>query len=653
MKDKVRLLKKLQAELATSKFDKREHKVGARYHKVKFFERQKVTRALKRASKELASASDGSENVESLRSTIRECQERLLYIRWYPRHVKYLSLFPKDASKDRKHDERVAAIRIWALRNAEAGEYLREKPTEAPKDIGAVIARRLTVAVQRGEELLDLDEESDEEGGDEEGDDDVDGDSHDDIDDSGSEIADGDDDSGDDSGSESDGAAAQRAAKAAALRAALVKAAAPPAAKRAKTAAAPAVRPASRSNGPADEATLAAALARPLTSKPSRRQTVVLPPAADEDDAAPLDAAAAPAAAPAPVGFAGDSFFSAAPMDGGGAMPVFREEEDGEDGEGGGGGYEVSGADYRGFGEDARRAVHGPTGAAARYEREHMNSKRYRDSAASRPAGQASNAPEADLSHLSGRKRRRAERALSYSATKAGDGGGGFGGALPNSSRYTEAFYGTDRDPGARLKSAGRPPTGFRAGPPGAGGFGRSTGGDSDSRGPPAFGAAAAGGGFRPSFGAPQAAAPAPAPQPAAQDLSSLTGRALKRAQRAVEHQAKKSGAAAPAPAAPAPVSQPPRPAASAFAPRAAVSTFAARAAAPAPAPAPAAGGYADLSHLTGRALKRAQRAMEHHAKKNGDGAAAGAPASAAKSAAPSGSGSQPVKRIKFVEGGA
>jgi hypothetical protein len=60
-------------------------------------------------------------------------------------------------------------------------------------------------------------------------------------------------------------------------------------------------------------------------------------------------------------------------------------------------------------------------------------------------------APEADLSHLSDRKRKRAERALAFGSAKAAAESGEL---LPRGGqRYTEAFYGTNMDPGARLKS--------------------------------------------------------------------------------------------------------------------------------------------------------------------------------------------------------
>ena len=701
VKDKERLLRKLRKQLADAKFDKKEHKVGARYHKVKFFERQKVTRALKKANKELAAAADDATSKDDIRGRIRDLQEKLLYIRWYPRHAKYLSLFPKGESKDRRHADRVAAMRVWALRNAEAGEYLRDKPTEPPKDVAAVIARRLTLAVQQGTATIELDDEEDDAGAD--GDDDAmdgsevesdegsDGDDvsdNDDVDaedDDDEEVDDSDDDSDDDAPSDSEPdewVQQERATK----RALLLSAAAASAAVEGKGGSSnKSEKPSKRTDAvkkaatldrrkatepPAGEsASVPAAAAAPLAKK---RPAVILPPAADEDDAAPV--ASGRGAKPPPVDLSADPFFAG--FGGGGdassasaaaveAEPlVFREEAIGGDGDGEGGGYVAAGADYRGHGEERYRdVIHGKPGAAARWEREHMNAKRYRNSAADRrPAEPPSGGP--DLSHLSGRKRRRAERALSYAASKSGAGGaagGSLGGGLPNASRFTESFYGTEWDPGARLKSEfKRAPT---AGPGGAG------------RGAPAIGGSGGGGGrpFAPrppfnssnnnnrsssgSFGqqraAPPAAAAAAAPPSSSgggssgsggsQDFSHLTGRALKRAQRAAEHQAKKAagGAAAPA-SAPAPAQ--PAAAAAASAPSSAPSSASANGGG-------GGGGYDSLAHLTGRALKRAQRAMEHQAKKAGAPMSAPAPVSHGGGSSSSTAAAAPQhKRMKFVQ---
>jgi hypothetical protein len=193
-----------------------------------------------------------------------------------------------------------------------------------------------------------------------------------------------------------------------------------------------------------------------------------------------------------------DTFFAAAEGDAA-AMPVFVEDTTGRDDEDAAGSG-ASGADGRDPGGRARWSVHGADTSAARWEKAHMTAPRYRAggdyshdgaargpatatsaaaprgrgrgrggvgggrgrggavsngagggaaaSPAPRPAAPPPSAPAPDLSHLSDRKRRRAERALAYAAERGGGGAGGGGGFVP-----TAAFYGTDLDPKARLRS--------------------------------------------------------------------------------------------------------------------------------------------------------------------------------------------------------
>ena len=85
-----------------------EKRYAERYRKIKFFERQKVTRRLKQLRKELAAAPS----------------DDLRYIKHYPKDRKYVSLFGGRAQDDRTRKLR-ADMRERALANARAAEQAK------------------------------------------------------------------------------------------------------------------------------------------------------------------------------------------------------------------------------------------------------------------------------------------------------------------------------------------------------------------------------------------------------------------------------------------------------------------------------------------------------------------------------------------------
>ncbi|KIJ95096.1 hypothetical protein K443DRAFT_683278 [Laccaria amethystina LaAM-08-1] len=92
-----RRLKALEAELHQAEIANKERALAVRYHKVKFFERQKVTRKLKQAKARLESAS-GSEK-ETIASEVSALRVDLNYTLHYPKSQKYISLFPPEIRK--------------------------------------------------------------------------------------------------------------------------------------------------------------------------------------------------------------------------------------------------------------------------------------------------------------------------------------------------------------------------------------------------------------------------------------------------------------------------------------------------------------------------------------------------------------------------
>ncbi|KAG5719723.1 rRNA-processing protein EFG1 [Termitomyces sp. T112] len=123
-----RRIKALEADLEQAQTSKKERTNAVRYHKVKFFERQKVVRKLNQTKKRLESADASSR--PQLEETVAELRVDLNYILHYPKTKKYVSLFPPDIREDPASSETPIfkvnpdseEVRSWIRGRMEAGE---------------------------------------------------------------------------------------------------------------------------------------------------------------------------------------------------------------------------------------------------------------------------------------------------------------------------------------------------------------------------------------------------------------------------------------------------------------------------------------------------------------------------------------------------
>ncbi|KAF6761189.1 hypothetical protein DFP72DRAFT_880369 [Ephemerocybe angulata] len=140
-----RRLKALEAELEQAEVATKERDFAVRYHKIKFFERQKVTRKLNQAKKALQSA-EGSEK-KKLEKELSRYRIDLNYILHYPKTKKYISLFPPEVrhtssessapspipESDKTSQER-EEIRTWVKECMEKGELSTEPELHLESD---------------------------------------------------------------------------------------------------------------------------------------------------------------------------------------------------------------------------------------------------------------------------------------------------------------------------------------------------------------------------------------------------------------------------------------------------------------------------------------------------------------------------------------
>ncbi|KAK4507619.1 hypothetical protein PRZ48_001354 [Zasmidium cellare] len=104
--EKERALQTAERDLKEAEKAKKRSDMIGKYHKIRFFERQKAERRLKKAKKALREAEEsGDGDVEELRARVEEVEVELNYAMYYPLEKEYVSLFPTRRGKDGEVEE--------------------------------------------------------------------------------------------------------------------------------------------------------------------------------------------------------------------------------------------------------------------------------------------------------------------------------------------------------------------------------------------------------------------------------------------------------------------------------------------------------------------------------------------------------------------
>ena len=95
--EKERALQTAQHELAQTERAKQRSEIIGRWHKVRFFDRQKASKRLKKARKALAACADdvGSEERKALEQRVQDAEVDVNYAQYYPLELAYVPLFPR------------------------------------------------------------------------------------------------------------------------------------------------------------------------------------------------------------------------------------------------------------------------------------------------------------------------------------------------------------------------------------------------------------------------------------------------------------------------------------------------------------------------------------------------------------------------------
>lgn len=154
--ERERELEACRRELAEKQAADREaefrNKIIGKYHHVRFFERQKATRIVKRLTKQLSTTEDDAEKA-SLRSKIHSADVDVNYTIYYPLLKPYVSLFPKpkdstepanepgprgDVDMWRAIEKAMAKGSLEQLRNSKEGVVIPNANQQAKKNTKAV-----------------------------------------------------------------------------------------------------------------------------------------------------------------------------------------------------------------------------------------------------------------------------------------------------------------------------------------------------------------------------------------------------------------------------------------------------------------------------------------------------------------------------------
>ncbi|KAE8451230.1 hypothetical protein EG329_004394 [Mollisiaceae sp. DMI_Dod_QoI] len=145
-----RALTAYEQELAAAEAEKTRQKMIKKYHMVRFFERQKATRLLKKLRKQLIEA-NSTEEVETLKTQMHVAEVDLNYTQYFPLSEPYISLYPPKGAAAAKDE--VAEIedtnpkpKIWVevekcMENGTL-EKLRNRAPNTPANTSRRLERR-------------------------------------------------------------------------------------------------------------------------------------------------------------------------------------------------------------------------------------------------------------------------------------------------------------------------------------------------------------------------------------------------------------------------------------------------------------------------------------------------------------------------------
>ncbi|KAL8714257.1 MAG: hypothetical protein Q9220_001986 [cf. Caloplaca sp. 1 TL-2023] len=110
--EKERALAGYKQDLEKAQIEKERQRMIKKYHMVRFFERQKATRNLKKLRKRLAAAATNSPECQTLETEIHDAEVDLNYTMYHPLDEKYIGLYPIQETESAQ--EKKSKPAMWA-----------------------------------------------------------------------------------------------------------------------------------------------------------------------------------------------------------------------------------------------------------------------------------------------------------------------------------------------------------------------------------------------------------------------------------------------------------------------------------------------------------------------------------------------------------
>ncbi|KAJ1306035.1 hypothetical protein OPQ81_010748 [Rhizoctonia solani] len=117
-----RRLKSLEADLAKAEIRKKERTMAVRYHKIKFFDKRKVTRKINQTKRALEAPGLDKKERKKLQKELLSHRVDLNYILNYPKLDKYIALYPSSESSDDQTVKLREERRLFVRQAMERGE---------------------------------------------------------------------------------------------------------------------------------------------------------------------------------------------------------------------------------------------------------------------------------------------------------------------------------------------------------------------------------------------------------------------------------------------------------------------------------------------------------------------------------------------------
>ncbi|KAF2718299.1 hypothetical protein K431DRAFT_287803, partial [Polychaeton citri CBS 116435] len=136
--EKERALQTAEYELRRTQHAKQRSDMIARYHKIRFFDRQKAVKRLKKAKKSLSECeNEGQRRI--LEKEVGECEVDQNYAQYYPLELAYVPLFPtkkgdKEKAKDGDDGKDVEHQNSKGLVGREGDDAMREKVRQSMRE---------------------------------------------------------------------------------------------------------------------------------------------------------------------------------------------------------------------------------------------------------------------------------------------------------------------------------------------------------------------------------------------------------------------------------------------------------------------------------------------------------------------------------------